>query len=184
MFENHDQKHPNKDSYRRWITRTRKKTIENNGIIREPDDLRRGDIVICCRNLLDRYETYDSNGQLRMNTKGKPIKTNIYNNERLEVINQTTNPNGKITLDMKKQDGTYVMGVTNQRISTKNYDTFLFTLDKSETTYKYQGITIRSPENYIIEEAHHKRKNTDKPITKIRINPAKIILKLYFGFIF
>ena len=65
---------------------------------------------------------------------------------------------------MKKQDGTILKKITNERITTPNYNTFLFTLDKSETTYKYQGITIKEDEKYIIEEAHNLNRITKKPL--------------------
>ena len=128
-------------NYERKITITRNKTILNNSDIQPADDLQPNSVVICCLN--KRYDGYDSNG----NILNKKIP--VYNNERLRVIRQTTNANGKIKLDLQKLDGSDMMvkNITNIVVDATSFvqPRYLFTIEKSETTYKHQGMTITEP---------------------------------------
>ena len=183
LFKNHDREHPNKDSYRRWITYGRDKTIRNNAIVKPPDSLTQGDEVICCAN--KRYDGYDSNG----NALNKKIP--VWNNERLTVLSQRRTPSGRIRLTLQKKDGTIVSNVCNEIIERRasGLIRYLFTLDKSETVYKYQGMTIKKPEKYIIQEGTHKRMTREMMITafsrgekfnQMYLEDYKKVLKLQF----
>ena len=143
MKKNHPKKQRKK--YQRSITHTRDKCIELNAKIRPQDALQPNDIVICCKS--ESYQGY--------NNKDEKLEKKlwIYNNERMKVLEQV-NEDSKIKLKLEKMDetGNYIWA-NNPVVPRpdKEYNMRLFTLEKSETTYKYQGMTIEQ-ENYIIKE--------------------------------
>ena len=156
LYKNHEQKHKHKTRYTRWITQTRKQTIINNATIRPPTALRSGDVVICAEN--QRYEGYDAQERPILNENLEHIKIQVFNNERLVVIRQTTTRTGTIKLDLQKKDGRIIKNVSNRISYSKNgYVQYLFALERSETAYKYQGMTIKEEPHYkghyIIQEA-------------------------------
>ena len=152
--ENYEKYHKKrKKKYKRWITYYRKTTIENNAKIKNADELENGDIVISSKNI-----TYYDEDEEKYKY--------IYNNQRLKVIEQRKIKRGEkyvikldlqtIPKDEKNGDIEIYKNITNEKITQykKNgsikYETYIFTLDKSETAYKYQGQTIFEP--YIIQE--------------------------------
>ena len=141
VFENYESKHPNKNEYSRWITFKRQTTINNNAKIKDADALEPNDIVICSQT----FKTKDN--------------IEIYNNEKLKVIEQTKTEKGIIKLTLERINGRIVKNVTNKKVKMyrsnsngeqKVIKTYLFTLFNSETVWKYQGETVE--EDYIIEE--------------------------------
>ena len=139
LFKHHDIKHLYRNKYTRWITYKRQTTIDNNSNIRDADDLKFGDIVICAQTT-------------------KLNKIQFYNNERLTVIKQYLDKN-VIKLDLRRPNGDEFTNITNRKLKLHRRDTlnrkiiintYLFTLDKSETVYKYQGETV--DDKYIIQE--------------------------------
>ena len=151
----------NKQSkYSRFITYYREKTIANNNSIRDPTALKKGDIVICSENRQFR----DRNGK----------KHWIYNNERLPLISDMFVDNtGNAYLQVCKNGET--LTILNTFTEYKDLKKYLFTLDRSETIYKYQGTTITEP--YIIQDVFEPPFVKEMMITAI--GRAKSINQIY-----
>ena len=146
--------------YDRFITYYREDTIKNNNSIRDPTQLKKGDIVICSEN----RQFKDKDGK----------KHWIYNNERLKLISDMfIGDDGQPYLQVMKNG--QLLTILNTFTIYKDLKKYLFTLEKSETIYKYQGTTITEP--YVIENVFEPPFVREMMITAI--GRAKSINQIY-----
>jgi hypothetical protein len=137
------------EKYDIFITYYREKTIKNNDAIRDPTKLKKGDVVICSAN------------QQFIDEKGKKVW--IYNNERLVLIDDMFMENEKCYFKVYKNGK--IIKILNTWSDYNGRKRYLFTLERSETIYKYQGMTIIEP--YIIQDASNHLYTKEMIITAI-----------------